>query len=113
MYACLVCCVNSNYRGDLHLLGKIKVKIFIRIQALIFTICHIHIMCIPRIHVCICIIQDRSRKTPVVELEDPEGGIPQEVPTLEVLGDEEQDVDVPITSLAHSIKASPRAFHSL
>jgi hypothetical protein len=47
-------------------------------------------MCIPRTHICIYIIQDRRRKKPVVELEDPEGGIAQEVP-----GDEEQDVELP------------------
>jgi hypothetical protein len=31
-----------------------------------------------------------QEETPMVELEDPEGGIPQEVP-----GDEEQDVELP------------------
>jgi hypothetical protein len=36
-----------------------------------------------------------QEETPVVELDDPEGGIPQEVPALEVLGDEEQDVELP------------------
>jgi hypothetical protein len=40
----------------MHLLGKIEVKVFIHMQALIFTIYHFYIMCIPNIHICICII---------------------------------------------------------
>jgi hypothetical protein len=95
----------------MHLLGQIEVKVFIHKQALIFTTYHIHIMCIPRIHVRICIVQDRRRKHPWWNSRIQKGESCRRCPGMRSKTWSYQSA--PITSLACSRKASPGAFHSL
>jgi hypothetical protein len=63
----------------MHLLGKIKVKVFIHMQALMFTICHFHTVHSLYSHTHMHHIGSQE-ETPVVELEDPEGELHRRCP---------------------------------